>query len=101
ATLAPQPASARYLLANDRRAVRQRLELHPGDEARQRPHAAVGGQVDAVGRDDLDDLADPGGDVLGGLDLRRADVDHADGDLLDGGQVLEERDVLHLAVGEV
>ena len=41
---------SRHFLADDRRALGERVELHLGHHARQRLHAAVGAQRDLVGR---------------------------------------------------
>ena len=49
----------------------------------------------------VEHLADALGDLLGVLDLERADVDHADVRLLVARQLAQQVRVLHLAAREV
>ena len=64
-----------------------------------RPQSVV--SVTRSGSMCFEHLADALGDLLGMLDLERADVDHAGVDLLVGGQLAQEIRVFHLAAREV
>ena len=77
------------------------MELQFRDHACQRLHAAVGAERDLVGRYGLDHLADAIGDHLRRLDGVRANVEDTDLRALVRGQVLEELDAVHVAIGIV
>src|SRR5207302_9058374 len=64
--------SVAELYAHDLCALDERLQLHLGNHAGQRFHAAICGQVHAVGRDHFDNLTDSGRDLFGGFDHHRA-----------------------------
>src|SRR5262245_17042478 len=60
-------------------------------------HSAVGAQDQAVGWDVPERTADVIGDLLGPFDLQTVMVNHADGDLLVGGDLLAEGLQVHAA----
>ena len=92
--------------------VRAEDEVAAGDEGTQlgagRPagglaEAAVGDEREPLGRDaGRQHGIDPLGDVVGRLDVRVLDIDDAGGDVATGGgDLAEDRDLGHLAVGEL
>src|SRR3954469_24245139 len=81
--------------------ARERAELLVGDEPRERLEAAVGGEVHALRRDHVEDLVDALDDLVVGLDVQTADVDHADLHLTVIVELLQGADVGHVAQREI
>src|SRR5262245_9076726 len=69
------------LLPDEPRAPGKRPDLAVAHAARAPAEAAVRIHVELVGRPDLEDLADPLGDLLGRLGMEALDVDHPGAEL--------------------